>query len=1013
MRGKNISRRGFLKASVVSAVGLQLSRLLPCPFGVDEAAAGVSGSTGGLGGVAYSGWQQLRAQHWTWDRTAKVTHCVDCYPGQCSWTAYVKDNVVIREEQTGHYPQLNPDLPDMNPRGCQKGASFGDAMYGKERLRYPLIRVGERGSGKWKRISWDEALTKVADAIVEAQQTVGPESVVLELGPGNIGIFQMETFMQLGLLQGMTLLDTNGLINDFNIGQYITFGKFHQASSVDDWFNAEVVLIWHKNPIYTRIPSYHFISEARYNGSQIVTIAPDASPSTIHADLYVPVDFGADAALALSMAQVMIAEGLVDEDFVKEQTDLALLVRSDNEKFLRASDMEKGGADNEFYLLDANSGMPAKAPRASLALDGLEAVLDGEAQVTLADGTRVEVRTVFSRLREALNAGYTPEQASKVCKTAPSLIRKLARMIATKRSLIILGWNSAKYYHGDLIERAQSLVLALSGNWGRPGTGSAGWNQSGDAKHLYMARKTLDESEHDRIVAEHSAFIERLRKKDPAISEEMGAIEYERLLGPLTSMVPPIFYWYHHAGYDQVWNKREWGDPAMKRPFEDYMKEAMDKDWWHGVAEPAAGKTPQVLIGIAGSTLRRTRGGLKQLLTNTWPKLKTVVSIDPRMSTTCMYSDLVLPPAWFYEREDFRFHSPSVTYCTYTDRAVDPLGDCITEWEIAQRLSRTIRDRAASRGHEKFHRSRKFSKELLDLLPGPLQALYRLLGDSVHDRIASLVLPGLARHVAVNRSYDEAHELMTKGQSIDHKGYMATFTRWISDQSRLGLYPQDATLDKYKKEGFVRMTGLDPLDPVSLNTSCDIEPDKTIVAMQWHVRDKVPYPTMVHRAQFYIDHDWFLEAGEAMPVHKDHPRVGGDHPLRMTSGHLRWSIHSIWVVNKLIQRTHRGRPGLFINPRDAAERGIADGDLVEVFNDFNEFQVHAITSPGTRPGQVIIYHAWEPYQFPKWKSYDAAIPGMIKYLHLAGGYGHLRYWRWNWQPVQSDRAIAVNMRKAV
>ncbi|MFQ5352879.1 MAG: molybdopterin-dependent oxidoreductase, partial [Candidatus Binatia bacterium] len=452
MAALGLSRRGFLKGSVLSALALSLGRLRPL-----DAGAAVAGSPAA---VEYEGYQQLLAQRWTWDRTAKITHCVDCYPGNCSWTAYVKDGMVIREEQTAHYPQLNEDLPDMNPRGCQKGASFGDVMYAEERIRYPLIRVGERGSGKWRRASWDEALGKVADAIIDAKETVGSESCVLELGPGNIGIFQAEAISRFAMTHGMTSLDTDGIIGDFNVGQYITFGKFQQASSVDDWFNAEVVLIWHKNPIYTRIPSYHFISEARYRGATVVTIAPDLSPSTIHADLYVPVDFGSDAALALGMAQVMISEGLVDEDFVKEQTDLSLLVRSDNSRFLRGDEYEGGDArEDQFYHLDGRRKEPVRASLTTLDTGDVEPLLDGRTQVTLSDGRRVEVRTVFSLLREMLDRDYTPEKASVMCKTAPDIIRRLARLIATKRSLIILGWNSNKYYLGDLIERAQSLVL--------------------------------------------------------------------------------------------------------------------------------------------------------------------------------------------------------------------------------------------------------------------------------------------------------------------------------------------------------------------------------------------------------------------------------------------------------------------------------------------------------------------------------------------------------------------------
>jgi anaerobic selenocysteine-containing dehydrogenase len=111
---------------------------------------------------------------------------------------------------------------------------------------------------------------------------------------------------------------------------------------------------------------------------------------------------------------------------------------------------------------------------------------------------------------------------------------------------------------------------------------------------------------------------------------------------------------------------------------------------------------------------------------------------------------------------------------------------------------------------------------------------------------------------------------------------------------------------------------------------------------------------------------------------------------------------------------------MFMNTEDAKKRGIEDGDLVRVYNDFDEFQVHVkVTSAarsaqsknGMRPGQVMIYHAWEPYQFQQWKSYDAAIPGMVKWLDLVGGYGHLDYYRWNWCTQPIDRAISVEVEK--
>jgi anaerobic selenocysteine-containing dehydrogenase len=208
-------------------------------------------------------------------------------------------------------------------------------------------------------------------------------------------------------------------------------------------------------------------------------------------------------------------------------------------------------------------------------------------------------------------------------------------------------------------------------------------------------------------------------------------------------------------------------------------------------------------------------------------------------------------------------------------------------------------------------------------------------------------------------------------------------------------------------------------DPIGMALATDIKPDEPIVPLTWHIGPKkIPYPTKTRRIQFYIDHDWFVEAGEALPVHKDNPKMGGDYPLLMTSGHQRWSVHSIWITDDVLARTHQGRPTMFMNPDDARERGIGDGDLVRVYNDFDEFKVHvkltstARSQEGPRAGQVIIYHAWEPYQFEGWKSYDAAIPGMIKWLDLAAGYGQLNYYRWNWCTQPVDRAVSVEVEKA-
>lgn len=128
-------------------------------------------------GYQYRNWEDLYRNQWRWDKVVWGSHCVDCYPGTCPWRVYVKDGLVWREEQGATFDTVEAGVPDMNPRGCQKGAGFSHALYGPERVLHPLKRIGERGSAKWKRISWDEALSEWADAILHAIEEKGSRSI--------------------------------------------------------------------------------------------------------------------------------------------------------------------------------------------------------------------------------------------------------------------------------------------------------------------------------------------------------------------------------------------------------------------------------------------------------------------------------------------------------------------------------------------------------------------------------------------------------------------------------------------------------------------------------------------------------------------------------------------------------------------------------------------------------------------------------------------------------------------
>jgi DMSO reductase family type II enzyme molybdopterin subunit len=964
------SRRQFLKVTGTATLVLSLDSL------------------GFLGGTAYAtekifqewkyaNWENLHRDEWKWDKVTFGTHLVDCYPGNCLWRVYTRDGVVWREEQAGKYPVIDATGPDWNPRGCQKGCSFSNMMYNPDRVKYPMKRVGERGKGKWKRISWDEAANEICTQLISAIQTNGPESIVFEPGPGNGGWIHLMALWGFFQTLGATELDLDSTIGDFNKGVFETFGKFQFCDSVDGWFFGKLLLIWHMNPVYTRIPSYHFIAEARYNGAEVVTIAPDYSPSAVHADEWIPVEPGGDAALALGVAQVLISGGNYDAAFIKEQTDFPLLVRTDTKKFLCESDLESGGKNDQFYFWDVASNAVVKAPRGTLKLP-CDPALEGKYTVKLNSGQSVEVRPVFDMFKARLNAEYTPDQAAQMCGVHPDTIRRLAQKAWQARGhvQILVGWNSAKYYHGDLMERAMCTLLALTGSIGNKGSGIRGWSESlfEGTELLWFERRdvgTLFQYGRWQL----GRFM--MKAKDPDLTDEIMRRESEKEFTRREgTMVPPVFLYYFHSGYRDTWNNKAWHCPTMKRNFEEYVNEAIKQGWWEDLTRPYPDQSPLVYCFFGTSPARKNRGWRKNIYPTLWNKYRFIFTIETRWSTTALMSDLVLPGAGFYEKTDTRFPTPHVPWLTLTEAAVAPPGEAKEEWDIMRLLADRLSVMAKEAGIEKFKDRRGVTRDLS-----------KILDDTTFGR-------------------------ETAGQALNDS---------LKISARQGSLPEDTDLDKLRKEGIIRFTKISEIDVIASHLMTEIKPDEPIVPLTFHTGPKkIPYPTYNRRISFYIDHDWFLEAGEELPVHKDNPKMGGNYPLRMTSGHQRWSVHSIWITDDVLARTHQGRPFMFMNTEDAKKRGIEDGDLVRVYNDFDDFQVHvkvtsaarsAQSKDGVRPGQVMIYHAWEPYQFEQWKSYDAAIPGMVKWLDLVGGYGHLDYYRWNWCTQPIDRAISVEVEK--
>ena len=117
------------------------------------------------------------------------------------------------------------------------------------------------------------------------------------------------------------------------------------------------------------------------------------------------------------------------------------------------------------------------------------------------------------------------------------------------------------------------------------------------------------------------------------------------------------------------------------------------------------------------------------------------------------------------------------------------------------------------------------------------------------------------------------------------------------------------------------------------------------------------------------------------------------------------------LTNNIIQNTHRGEPFIFVNDQDAADLKIENGEKVKMVNDVGEILIAVKVTAACRPGQIILYNGFEPYMHETWKSQADLEPGQVKWLGLAGGYGHLTYRPLSWQPIPVDRAVRVDVMK--
>jgi nitrate reductase alpha subunit len=400
----------------------------------------------------------------------------------------------------------------------------------------------------------------------------------------------------------------------------------------------------------------------------------------------------------------------------------------------------------------------------------------------------------------------------------------------------------------------------------------------------------------------------------------------------------------------------------VKRPVREVLEESLAKGWQY--VWPKPGNDPRVMFVYGSNPLRRVRA-YPLVLEKLWPKLHNVVTLDWRMTSTALHSDYVLPVSAWYERTEHKWVTPLMPFIHSGEKATSYY-EAKSDWEILSRLALAVQKRAQERGIEGYRDRHGNERPLSDL----------------YDRF----------------SQDGAF-----GPTDDDKVARAL----VEESSNL----EGVDWDALKKRGWARFTGTGG-SAVSIGTATEILPDDTITPLTKHVEDKQPYPTLSRRMQFYLDQELYLEMGEELPTHKDPPTAGGLYPLMLTGGHTRWSIHSAWRDDRLMLQQQRGEPVMWMSARDAEARGVRDTGRVRVFNDLDAFVIRVKVSPAVRPGQLILYHAWENYQFEKGKGFQNLVPTPLNPVELAGGQFHLRPMVICLQPSHTDRDTRVEVEVA-
>jgi anaerobic dimethyl sulfoxide reductase subunit A len=405
-----LSRRSFIKASAAGAATLGASNLIR----IEDAEA-----------FAYEPYPRDDDLH------TVVTSCAHNCGSRHVLVAHKRGDVIVRlstdngtYQANGAYGKDTFEEPQL--RACLRGRSYRQRIYSAERLLYPMMRVGKRGEGRFRRVSWDQALDHIARKMIEIKDNYGPTAILDQGYAGaSYGVLhksdQIEGLLSrfLGMFGCRTSSWSVPSYQGTTTSSRWTFGTINDGNEDDAFAHSKLIIMWGWNPAYTFHGgnTFYYMRMARQNGCKFVLVDPQYTDSAQAYDAWwIPIKPNTDGAMMAGMAHYIFTNNLQDQAFINR-----FCMGMDAGTMPQWAQNSVNGQQNfKDYILGTYDGVPK-----------------------------------------------TPEWASAICGVKAEDIRKLADMYAnTKPAALKASWAPGRALYGEQYNRMAAALQAMTGNIG-------------------------------------------------------------------------------------------------------------------------------------------------------------------------------------------------------------------------------------------------------------------------------------------------------------------------------------------------------------------------------------------------------------------------------------------------------------------------------------------------------------------------------------------------------------------